>query len=318
MIVNYKLFEKLMSFPTPVMNAIQNTPGAEITEKGLKLEVSRYQKPEQAGMTSIRTGVFYLPELKSPYGKHYKQRDPKSSYGGSQYITGTIILKNPYTLKAGTGGLGPQKAFIELYGKDTYKELESDIFSMVVTRGGWSKANHMLVEEWIQELFDKWDGDVDLSYDIAKHSNEGNRLRYALQEHIIAHKIRNKGYDSVLSYSISGGFFRLSEVFDLRQMEYPEESGFLVEKLNNNLTGKDLPKIQEFLKSLGLELFPYNLNDPTSEIGNPLVRDGMCGIRASYKHGKLNVWFTNLYSDPNHPIRKKVEEFINLFSSLQK
>jgi len=219
-------------YPIPVMNAIENTPGAEILPDGrIKLQVSRYQKQRQGGMLSVRTGVFYLPELKSPYHKHYKHKDDSGSYGGSVYINGTVILKNPYTIQAGTGGLGPQKAFVELYGKDTYKELVDDIFKMVVFRAPFdTKVNHMVMEEWIQEFMEKWDGDPDLAYDIARYSNEGNRMRYALQEHIIAHKLRDKGYDSVLSYSKHKGMFHLSELFDLRQMEYPDESGFVIEK----------------------------------------------------------------------------------------
>jgi hypothetical protein len=228
-------------YSVPVMNAIANTPGAKVLDSGwIQLEVSRYQKKEQGGSISVRTGVFYLPELKSPYQKHYKQNKIDSSYGGSQYITGTVILKKPYTLQAGTGGLGPEKAFMELYGKKVHEELIHDIFSMVVNRGGWSspyhKMHHSVVIEWIQELMTKWIDDYedydgyDVAYNIAKHSNEGNRMRYALQENIIAHKLRDKGYDSVLSYSKHKGEFHLSEVFDLRQMEYPDESGFHVEK----------------------------------------------------------------------------------------
>ena len=223
-------------YPVPVQKAVMNTPGAEfISPHYIKLTVSRYQKPEQSGMISVRTGVFYLPELKSPYQRHYRNG---KSYGGSQYISGTIVCKQPYVLKAGTGGLGPEKAFIELYGKDTHKELVDDIFKMVVNRGGWGRTYHRSVyEEWIGEFMEKWIGEEDIDYDviynIAEYSREGNRMRYALQENIIAHKLREKGYDSVISYSTSGGDFRLSEVFDLRQMEYPSESGFHVEKHNH-------------------------------------------------------------------------------------
>lgn len=220
------------TLPNWMVMAIENTPGAEILQSGyIKLQVSRFQKPEQSGMLSVRTGVFYLPELKSPYQRHYKGG---KSYGGSEYMSGTIIVKQPYMIRAGTGGIGPEKAFTELYGKDKLTELVHDIFSMVVHRGGYGKRYHQsVVEEWIQEFMEKWideeDIDYDVIYNIAKHSNEGNRMRYALQENIIAHKLRDKGYDSVLSYSTHQKQYRLSEVFDLRQMVYPNESGFTVE-----------------------------------------------------------------------------------------
>jgi len=220
-------------YPIPVQKAVMNTPGAQfISPHYIKLQVSRYQKPEQGGRLSVRTGVFYLPELKSPYQRHYKGG---KSYGGSQYISGTIVCKQPYVLKAGTGGLGPEKAFIELYSKETYKELNSDIMN-IIQKSIWDRSGGYETEDRVIELLEKWEGDVDLAYDIIRHSKEGNRLRYALQEHIIAHKIREKGYDTVISYSTSGGDFRLSEVFDLRQMEYPSESGFHVEKLHMMIT----------------------------------------------------------------------------------
>lgn len=47
------------------IDAVNNTPGAEITTDGLLLKVIRQQKPEQDGETSIRTGVFYLPYKES-------------------------------------------------------------------------------------------------------------------------------------------------------------------------------------------------------------------------------------------------------------
>ena len=62
------------------------------------------------------------------------------------------------------------------------------------------------------------------------------------------------------------------------------------------LRGEDLPKIQKFLQDIGLEVMPYDLNDPTNIAGNPLVRDGLNGIRASYnkRRNELKIWFTSL------------------------
>jgi hypothetical protein len=201
------------------MNAIENTPGASIMPDGrIRLEVSRYQKPEQGGMVSIRTGVFYLPELKSPYQRYYKNQ---IMYGGSNYIKGTIIVKRPYIIQSSGGGIGPERAFKELYGKNKYNELDNDIIKTILSRDE---------DEDIIWILEKWGGDVDLYYDIIKYSNIGNRLRTALQEHIIAHKLRERGYDSVISYSKHKGEFHLSEVFDLRQREYPNESGFRIQE----------------------------------------------------------------------------------------
>ena len=221
-------------YSIPAMNAIKNTPGASVLPDGrIKMDVSRYQKPQQAGMCSIRTGVFYLPELKSPYQKHYKQQHNMGSYGGSMYVSGTVILQYPYILQSGTGGLGPERAFMELYGKDTHKQLIDDVYKVIhSSRLGYRAGKPVSIysEDTVIDILDKWDGDVELAYEIIRNSSEGNCMRYALQEHIIAHKLREKGYDSVLSYSKHKGMFHLSELFDLRQMEYPDESGFHIEE----------------------------------------------------------------------------------------
>ena len=80
------------------------------------------------------------------------------------------------------------------------------------------------------------------------------------------------------------------------------------------LSGKDLPKIQEFLTSIGLKLCPYDLDNPTNIAGNPLVRDGLNGIRATYDNmggrDRMSVWFTNEYWDLDNPTRLQVEKFL--------
>ena len=80
-----------------------------------------------------------------------------------------------------------------------------------------------------------------------------------------------------------------------------------------NLSGNDLPKIQEYLKSIGLELTPYDLDNKTNIVGNPLVRDGLNGVRATYNKRRdiLSVWFTNNFESQDNEIRQKVETFIN-------
>jgi len=219
MITNFKIFENISNkYPEEFIEAVNNTPGAEIISSGIKLDISRYQKPEQSGGWSVRTGVFFLPEIKSPYSRYYRN---KKSYGGKEYVTGKTIIKNPYIIKAGTGGIGPEKAFIKIVGKQKHEEMLHDIFKIQ----GWGRTKYQK-EEDVTEFLDKYDGDVDSAYDIVRWSDEGNRMRYALQEHIIAHTLRDAGYDSILSYSKSDGKPRLSELFDLRQKQYPGETNF--------------------------------------------------------------------------------------------
>jgi len=82
--------------------------------------------------------------------------------------------------------------------------------------------------------------------------------------------------------------------------------------INESLKGGDLPVIQKWLKDNGFELANYDLDNPTNIAGNPLVRDGLDGIRASYhkRRDELNIWFTNLYQDSNNETRQKVENFL--------
>ena len=45
------------------LEAVKNTPGAQVSADGIDLDVARWQDPDQAGEESVRTGVFFTPEL---------------------------------------------------------------------------------------------------------------------------------------------------------------------------------------------------------------------------------------------------------------
>ena len=215
MITRFKLFEEL-HINSAIANAIENTKGAELLSNGnLKLEISRFQKPEQAGIESIRTGVFYLPEHDSPYSKWFKN---KPNYGGKQKIESEVILEKPYIIKAGVGGLGPEKAYIELVGKEKFKEFHDDLYNII----NFSHYNPQLVEGSIEKFLEKYGGNPDYAYNILYNSKVGNQLNMALREHIYANVIRNAGYDSVLSYTIYKGNYKFDELFYLLDTHYPE------------------------------------------------------------------------------------------------
>jgi len=200
------------------IEAINNTQGAKITDKGLELDLSRYQKEQQAGIESSRTGVFYLPEKKSPYGKYYSTG--KYGYGGSEKIESRTVFRNPIIVKAGTGGIGIKKAYDLIEGKGAYEKMRSEVLSKAWGGG----INRRADENAIAGLLEKYGGNPDLVYEIVRVSKEGNTLAYAIQEHIAAHAVRKAGYDAVISHSVSAKQPRLSEVFDVRQLEFPEES----------------------------------------------------------------------------------------------
>ncbi|MDD5530924.1 MAG: hypothetical protein PHX21_12975 [bacterium] len=215
--------------------AIIHTPGAKIVSDGIELDISRYQQYEQFGMPSLRTGVFYLPELKSPFRGYYSTG--KLGYGGGELITGRTKIKRPIIVKAGTGGVGIKKAYDIVCGKGTYDKMRGDVLNVIMNKAWTGGVN----TTDIAEILRKYGGDENLAYDIFTHSKKGNTLAYAIQEHIAAVKIRNAGYDSVLSYSKSAGKLRLSELFDLRQKNYPSESGkMFLEKYINNQVGQSI------------------------------------------------------------------------------
>ncbi len=202
--------------------AVDNTPGAEVTNDGLLMNLQRWQKPEQEGMESVRTGVFYLPE-KSPNATHYRA-SPNNPYGGPQAIEGETLLRQPLVVKGATGGKAPEVAYDIVNGKGALKALDQDVFE-VVQAGGYGRNTDAKVTA-AEQFLEKHGDDPSVAYDIVEASQSGNQLRYALRERAIARSVRDAGYDSVVGYSQkrTGEPF-VSEVFDLRESIYPSPSG---------------------------------------------------------------------------------------------
>jgi hypothetical protein len=197
--------------------ALNNTPGINITQNGIEMDISRYQKPEQHGVPSIRKAVFYLPEKNSPYKKYYSTG--KLGYGGGEKVVGRTTFKNPMIIKAGTGGNGPARAYEKLKGKGSYDNIHH-ILIQTFSQGPMYQTSETK-EKNITKVLTKLGGTPELAHDIVKYSNVGNTLFTATKENIIAQTIRNAGYDAVISYSKAQGQPRLSEVFDIRAFDYP-------------------------------------------------------------------------------------------------
>jgi hypothetical protein len=204
--------------------AVENEPSAQITEQGLLMNLKRMQTPEQSGMESVRTGVFYLPEGQSANLKHYKG---KTGYGGAEAIEGETLYKNPLFVKGATGGKAPEAAYDSLMGKGSYEQMRGEVLKSY----GYN-ANQSQKIEAVQGLLEKYNGlDSDdaynMAYNIVSNSKGGNTLPYAIQENIVANAVRNAGHDAVLGYGKGRGdkgeFF--SEVFDVREQAYPTPQG---------------------------------------------------------------------------------------------
>jgi hypothetical protein len=204
------------------LNAVTQEPSAAITPEGLLMNVKRQQVPEQSGMESVRTGVFYSPESQS--SSVYKG---KYGYGGSEPIAGQTLYKNPLFIKGATGGKAPENAYDSLLGKGSYEQMRNDVLKSY----GYNSNQPQKIEA-IQGLLEKYNGldaddAYDMAYNIVSNSKAGNTLPYAVQENIVANAVRNAGHDAVLGYSKGRGdkgeFF--SEVFDVRERSYPTPQG---------------------------------------------------------------------------------------------
>jgi hypothetical protein len=113
------------------VEAVKNTPGASLSDDGLSLKLLRFQKPEQAGEQSVRTGVFYLPSNKASQAKAYRTTPAMvkaggGNYGGTEKISGETVVRNPLVVNGTTGGQVPEAAFEQVAGKGAVKKLWDD------------------------------------------------------------------------------------------------------------------------------------------------------------------------------------------------
>lgn len=205
------------------MAAVENTPGARVDDEGLHMRLVRWQKPEQEAGRAIRTGVFYLPEGSSN-ARHYRSApsgDDSQSYGGSVRMEGETLIRRPLFVRGATGGKAPEAAYAALHGKEAMKKLDSDVFGVLNERAWMTRQGADIYQERVENLLRDYGADPQLAADIIHHSRQGNQLRYALQENIIAHAVRAAGYDAVVGHSKgkSGPF--ISEVFDVREQTFP-------------------------------------------------------------------------------------------------
>lgn len=204
--------------------AVSNTPGAEITPDGLEIDLVRHQKPEQSGDTAVRTGVFYLP-AGSKNARHYKGGAANPHYGGTEKVEGRTLLRRPLFVKGATGGKAPESALDAIKGKGAMKALERAIMGVVSDKGAMNRQESGLFEHRVEQFLEQNGADGSIAYELIRNSSNGNQLRYALQENIIAHAVRAAGYDSVVGYSKGKAGAAISEVFDVREVMNPTPDG---------------------------------------------------------------------------------------------
>ena len=207
--------------------AVENTPGALITDAGLSMRLQRNQLPEQALQESVRGGVFYLPEG-SANARHYGTG--KSGYGGKERITGETQINNPLFVKGATGGKAPEAAYDSLIGKGAYQKMREDALRVrhpdLIKERGNSLPGAITPEAFLSKYAPDLEG---MGEQIFLNSRKGNQFAYALQEAAVASAARKAGHDAVMGYSVGRGANKgkptISEVFDVREKNYPDKFG---------------------------------------------------------------------------------------------
>ena len=203
--------------------AITNTPNVELTAEGIRAKVIRAQSALQAGQESGRTGVFYLVQGDKNL-RHYKNKlrqvagyDVPSFYGGETLVQGETLIPRPLAARGGTGGKVPERAFVQLRGRDEFEALSRDISGQLL-------SVHKPTVEAVSSVLFMYGGDASMAGEILASSTQGNQLRYAVQENVAATVARDAGYDAIVGISKrrSGDEF-ISEIFDVREVVYPVE-----------------------------------------------------------------------------------------------
>ena len=224
--------------------AVKNTEGAKMTEDGLVINAVRWQSPDQEGQESLRTGVFYLP-ANDPNTKYYK--GGKLGYGGTEKVEGEILVKRPIFVKGATGGKAPEAAYDEIKGKGAYKKMREDVLAQVYHYGRRTRGDD------IAGVLTDYGADENIAWEMADRATKGNNLAYAVQENIVAHAVREAGYDAVLGFSKKkDGSNFISEIFDVREITYPSqgEPGDIHEDYKNPQFSKtkDFAQIRDFIQ----------------------------------------------------------------------
>lgn len=220
---NEFLTEKININDLNILSALSFCKDAELLPNGkLKLNVYRFQKPIQFGKLAVRSGVFYLPS-KVTYDL-YKDNFNMANFGGPKLVHGTITISNPCVVEANIGGAAPRKAFQKTFGDSKWQTLRNDTDQITDLIRQPDECISL-----IQKKLKKWKCDDSIAeYMYKTSSNDYVQLEFAFWEYVIANKMRERGFDSILSYIYS--FFVngeiLTELFYLNQTHYPSKSGF--------------------------------------------------------------------------------------------
>lgn len=207
-----------------IKQAIQNTPGAKLTETGLELPVTRYQRPVQGGRESSRSGVFYGIGDKAETFKGVKDDMP----GGTQMVSGVTKVQNPF-FASGTDYSGSwADAFMKL-NPEKAETITYEVENLFA-------KNPSKWEGLIEDFYKKYAPNEKFDAKRIIKSNP-NQQQLMLIESALANELKQQGYDSMIGmYGAGTKTFRgttinenapptMFELFDVREATYPKKSG---------------------------------------------------------------------------------------------
>ena len=207
-----------------IKQAVQNTPGAKLTETGLELPVTRYQRPVQGGSESSRSGVFYGIGDKAEIFKGVKDDMP----GGTQMVSGVTKVQNPF-FASGTDYSGSwADAFMKL-NPEKAETITYEVENLFA-------KNPSKWEGLIEDFYKKYAPNEKFDAKRIIKSNP-NQQQLMLIESALANELKQQGYDSMIGmYGAGTKTFRgttinenapptMFELFDVREATYPKKSG---------------------------------------------------------------------------------------------
>jgi hypothetical protein len=222
--------------------AVKNTPFASINKDGsLTVNLTRFQRPEAAGGTSARGGVYHLA---GEGGRGVYSANEE--YGGDDEMRGRTTFKNPAIVRTrGEAFGGPMQrdfmksvvdddAAVNIHaldnfapgiGHDPIAELHSsalDAISVNKTKDGVDSHN---LPDIISQWLDENGGDPKAGYDIWANSKTKHQLASAMWDNVVGQTAKNMGHDAIIGvYAKRGAGLQLSEVFDLTADQFPKSS----------------------------------------------------------------------------------------------
>jgi len=202
------------------LQAVENTDGAQITPDGLSVDLIRWQQPEQVGAEAGQSAVFYLAS-----GTHARDVDTYrgtflGDYGGDQRIAGPSVFRRPFVARAGVGD-----AAIAAYAALNGQEATDAMRGPVGRLGGFPRLSRDEVVARTRDILTRHDAGPEAAEQIVDAYRLGAPLENAVEERIVSHDLRRRGYDSVIGYSGVGRNARLTELMDVRERTYPDETG---------------------------------------------------------------------------------------------